>query len=123
MQAPALERNAELLAAYGRNPSAANRNAVVHANLPLVWRLAREESRRSGHSFDDLVQVGCIGLIKAVERFEAQRGSTLSTAAYPWIRGAMRTYATPLSNATGALVASVESVAHCDLADFRGSRP
>jgi RNA polymerase sigma factor (sigma-70 family) len=92
MQAPAPERNAELLAAYGRNPSAANRNAVVHANLPLVWRLAREESRRSGHSFDALVQVGCIGLIKAVERFEVQRGSTLSTAACPWIRGAMRQY-------------------------------
>ena len=92
MQAPAPEHNAELLAAYGRNPSAANRNAVVHANLPLVWRLAREESRRSGHSFDDLVQVGCIGLIKAVERFEVQRGSTLSTAACPWIRGAMRQY-------------------------------
>ena len=92
MHAPGPERNAELLAAYGRHPSTANRNAVVHANLPLVWRLAREESRRSGHNIDDLVQVGCIGLIKAVERFEAQRGSTLSTAACPWIRGAMRQY-------------------------------
>lgn len=43
MHAPGPERNAELLAAYGRNPSTANRNAVVHANLPLVWRLARRK--------------------------------------------------------------------------------
>jgi len=92
MRSPTRPRNAELLAAYGRCRSTANRNAVVHANLPLVWRLARQESLRSGHPFDDLVQVGCIGLIRAVERYEAGRGTTLSTAACPWIRGAMRHY-------------------------------
>jgi RNA polymerase sigma factor (sigma-70 family) len=92
MPAPTRSRNADLLAAYGRCRSTANRNAVVHANLPLVWRLAREESRRSGHPFEDLVQVGCLGLIRAVERYEARHGTTLSTAACPWIRGAMRHY-------------------------------
>ena len=92
MSAPSRSRNAELLAAYGRCRSTANRNAVVRANLPLVWRLARQESQRSGHPFDDLVQVGCLGLIRAVERYEIQQGTTLSTAACPWIRGAMRHY-------------------------------
>ena len=92
MPAPTRSRNADLLAAYGRCRSTANRNAVVHANLPLVWRLAREESLRSGHPFEDLVQVGCLGLIRAVERYEARHGTTLSTAACPWIRGAMRHY-------------------------------
>ena len=81
MSAPSRSRNAELLAAYGRCRSTANRNAVVRANLPLVWQLARQESQRSGHPFDDLVQVGCLGLIRAVERYELEQGTTLSTAA------------------------------------------
>jgi len=38
--------------------------------------------------------VGCIGLIRAVERYEAGRGTTLSTAACPWIRGAASVYET-----------------------------
>lgn len=85
-------RNAELLAAYARSRSSADRNAVVRANLPLVWQVARQESQRSGHSFDDLCQEGALGLIQAVERYEASRGTTLSTAALPWIRGAIRHY-------------------------------
>lgn len=86
------QRNAALLAAYQQCRSTDNRNAVIHANLPLVWRVARQESQRSGHSFDDLTQEGCLGLIKAVERFDPGRGHSLSTAAMPWIRGAIRHY-------------------------------
>lgn len=85
-------RNAELLAAYRRCPSTRRRNAVVQANLALVRRIARQEAQRSGHSFDDLVQEGSCGLIQAVERFDAHWGSSLSSAAVPWIRGAMRHY-------------------------------
>lgn len=85
-------RNAALLSAYGRERSIERRNAVVKANLPLVWQAARKESQRSGHSFDDLSQVGCLGLIKAVEAFDPSRGATLSSAAMPWIVGAMRQY-------------------------------
>ena len=59
---------------------------------PLVWKVARRESERSGHSFEDLVQEGVSCLIKAVERFDPSLGNTLSTAAVPWIRGAMRHY-------------------------------
>ena len=75
------QRNAALMAAYQHCRSTANRNALIHANLPLVWRVARQESQRSGHSFDDLCQVGCLGLIKAVERFDLERGASLSSAA------------------------------------------
>jgi RNA polymerase sigma-B factor len=87
-----IKRNAALMAAYQQCRSTANRNALIHANLPLVWRVARQESQRSGHSFDDLSQEGCFGLIKAVERFDPGRGHSLSTAAVPWIRGAIRHY-------------------------------
>ena len=86
------QRNAALMAAYQLCRSTANRNALIHANLPLVWRVARQESQRSGHSFEDLSQEGCLGLIKAVERFDPSRGHSLSTAAVPWIRGAIRHY-------------------------------
>ncbi len=85
-------RNAELLARYQRCRSTTNRNAVIRANLPLVWRVARQEAKRSGHCFEDLTQEGYLGLIQAVERFEPGRGHTLSTAATPWIRGAIRHY-------------------------------
>ena len=84
------QRNAALLARYAAERSIANRNAVVHANLPLVWQAARLESRRSGHDFEDLSQVGSLGLIKAVEHYDSQRGASLSSAAMPWIVGAIR---------------------------------
>lgn len=86
------ERNRALLAAYAHEPSAERRNAVVQANLPLVWQAARREQQRSGHSFEDLCQVGCLGLIRAVEAFDNRRNTSLSTAAMPWITGAMRQY-------------------------------
>ena len=81
-----------LLSRYLKAPNHEHRNAVVAANLPLVWKVARRESERSGHSFEDLVQEGVSGLIKAIERFDPSLGNTLSTAAVPWIRGAMRHY-------------------------------
>lgn len=89
-QVTADQRMSAALQAYLEHPCLKSRNAVVHANLPLVWQVARRESLRSGASFEDLAQVGAIGLIKAVERFDPGRGTTLSTAAVPWIRGAIR---------------------------------
>lgn len=83
-------RNAQLLAAYAAERSIRHRNAVVRANLPLVWQAARRESLRSGHDFEDLSQVGCLGLIKAVEHYDSGRGASLSSAAMPWIIGAIR---------------------------------
>jgi RNA polymerase sigma-B factor len=86
------QRNQALLTAYARERSVERRNAVVQANLPLVWQAARREQQRTGHSFEDLSQVGCLGLIRAVEAFDSTRNTCLSTAALPWITGAMRQY-------------------------------
>lgn len=85
-------RNSRLLATYCADRSISNRNAVVNANLPLVWRTARRESRRSGHNFEDLCQVGYMGLIRAVEAYHPERGSCLSSVAIPWISGHIRHY-------------------------------
>ena len=55
---------------------------MIEQNLPLVHSLARRFSRPSD-SIDDLVQVGAIGLIKAVDGFRADRGSDLGAYAVP----------------------------------------
>ena len=57
--------------------------------MPLVRSLARRYAGR-GEPVDDLVQVGAIGLIKAIDRFELERGVELSTYAVPTIVGEIR---------------------------------
>jgi RNA polymerase sigma-B factor len=89
---PSHHDNDALLRAYCAAPSLRRRNALVQANLPLVRKLAREEAQRSGACWDDLLQVGSIGLIKAVERYRPERGAALSSVAVPYVRGAMRQY-------------------------------
>jgi RNA polymerase sigma-B factor len=64
------------------------RERVVHAQLPLVHHLA-QRFRGRGESYDDLVQVGTIGLLKALDRFDPARGA-FSTFAVPTIVGEIR---------------------------------
>ena len=59
--------------------------------LPLVRSLARRYASRGEH-FDDLVQVGAIGLIKAIDRFDLSRGVELTTYATPNIVGEIKRY-------------------------------
>ena len=63
----------------------AQREAMIVANLPLVHHIARRIKRPAGLPYEDLVQEGCIGLIKAVDRFDPNLGYTLSTYAHSWI--------------------------------------
>ena len=61
----------------------------IEAYLPLVRSLARRFTHR-GERLDDLVQVGAIGLIKAVDRFDPGRGVDLAAYATPTILGEIR---------------------------------
>lgn len=70
-------------AAHG---DAAARERLVVANLNLVRHVLRRY-RAMGHDGDELFQVGCIGLIKAVDRFDPRRGTRFSTYAVPLILG------------------------------------
>ncbi len=65
------------------------RDALVEKHLPLVYFLARKFANR-GEPLDDLVQVGTIGLIKAIDRFELSRGFEFSTYASPTIIGEIK---------------------------------
>jgi RNA polymerase sigma factor (sigma-70 family) len=86
------EENALLLSAYRADPTLANRNRVVEANLGLVEKAADRFSKLSRIPFDDLFSVGCVGLIKAVERFDLSTGNRFSSYAMPRIRGEMMHY-------------------------------
>jgi RNA polymerase sigma-B factor len=65
------------------------RDELVHLHLPLVEHFARRFVNR-GEPLDDLLQVGTIGLIKAIDRFDSDRGVEFSTYATPTILGEIK---------------------------------
>jgi RNA polymerase sigma-B factor len=75
-----------LLYAYKRDGDAEARDLLIADLMPLVRSLALRYSGR-GESIEDLVQVGCIGLINAIDRFDTERGVELTTYAVPTILG------------------------------------
>src|ERR1700752_2094581 len=80
------ERATEL---FGRLPDDAAREELVHIYFPLVEYLSRR-FRSRGEPLDDLVQVASIGLLKAIDRFEPERGVKFSTYAVPTIIGELK---------------------------------
>ena len=66
-----------------------HRNRQIQDNLHLVRPIALHYAQQTGLERDDLLQVGCLGLIKAYNRYEAQRGAPFPSFAKPHIRGAI----------------------------------
>lgn len=77
-----------------RRAQAGDQNArqqLVERHWNLIWHIVHRFSAR-GYDPDDLFQVGAIGLIKAIDRFDVDRGLKFSTYAVPLIMGEIRRY-------------------------------
>jgi RNA polymerase sigma-B factor len=86
---PQEKKDRELLRRYHHQGDVEARQRLIEQYLPLVRSLARRYSYR-GEQLEDLVQVGCIGLIKAIDRFDVDRGVELTTYATPNIIGEIK---------------------------------
>jgi RNA polymerase sigma-B factor len=78
-----------LLRRYHEDGDLQAREQLIEQHMPLVRSLARRFSYR-GEQLEDLVQIGAIGLIKAVDRFDLERGVELTTYATPNIVGEIK---------------------------------
>lgn len=79
----------QLLAAWCDARDADARRRLIELHLPLVRSVARRFASRGEH-LDDLAQVGAVGLIKAVDRFDPARGTSFAAYAVPTIAGEIR---------------------------------
>ena len=79
----------ELLRRYHEHGDASAREELVERHLPLVRSLARRYAGR-GEAIEDIEQVGAIGLIKAIDRYELERDVALTTYATPNVVGEIK---------------------------------
>ena len=80
-----------LFARYRGRHDLAARDELVERFLPLATQLARRY-RRGAEPLEDLVQVASVGLLKAIERFDPERGIAFSSFAVPTITGELKRY-------------------------------
>jgi RNA polymerase sigma-B factor len=83
------EEARELLQAYRSRRDTGARDRLVELHMPLVRTLAKRYVNR-GEQLEDLVQIGSIGLLQAIERFDPARGRDLAGFAAPTIAGEIR---------------------------------
>ncbi len=84
------DKKSELLKKAHRGDAAA-REELINGNLKLVLSVIQRFTNR-GEPLDDLFQVGCIGLIKAIDNFNTELDVRFSTYAVPMIIGEVRRY-------------------------------
>src|ERR1700739_3271671 len=79
----------EAIARYYESRSTAARDEVVNSYQGLAYSLANRFAQR-GEELDDLNQVALIGLLKAIDRFDPDRGAELTTFATAMILGELK---------------------------------
>ena len=67
------------------------REKLISDNMGLVWSIVRRFLNR-GHEGEDLFQIGCIGMLKAIDRFDTEFDVAFSTYAVPMIAGEIRRF-------------------------------
>ena len=77
---------------YQKDKGTKLRNEIMELNFGLVKKEAYHWVNQCNESFEDLLQVGSIGLIRAIERFNVEKGNAFSSFAIPYIRGEIQHY-------------------------------
>jgi RNA polymerase sigma-B factor len=85
------DRNRQLFLEYRKTHDERIRQQIVDAYTNLVYFLARKFANR-GEPLEDIVQVGFLGLLMAIDRFEPERGLEFTTFATPTIVGEIKRY-------------------------------
>jgi RNA polymerase sigma-B factor len=85
------EEDRALFARYLDRRDPVDREMLVERFLPLARQLARRYQRPE-EPFDDLFQVACLGLVKAIDRFDLEREVAFSSYAVPTILGEIKRY-------------------------------
>jgi RNA polymerase sigma-B factor len=81
--------DSRLLRRYHHDGDLAAREEIVQRFIPLARQLA-SRYRHAGESHEDLIQVACVGLVKAVDRFEPERGHAFTKYAVPTMLGELK---------------------------------
>lgn len=84
--------NDELLRMYAYYPQSWIRDRLVSQNIKLVHKITNQAARRTKEPYDDLLQEGVCGLMRAIARFEPDKGYRFSTFATPFIYGRISQY-------------------------------
>lgn len=80
-----------LLIQKSQNGDVESRNRLIQHNIRLVWSVVQRFLNR-GYDADDLFQIGCIGLLKAVDKFDLNYDVKFSTYAVPMIIGEIQRF-------------------------------
>ena len=68
-----------------------SRDQILIENTPLIWSIVKRFLGR-GYEGEDLFQIGCIGMLKAIDRFDLSLNLSFSTYAVPLITGEIRRF-------------------------------
>ena len=66
-------------------------NKLIEANLPLVTSISKKFTNR-GYEYEDIYQIGCMGLVKAIKNFDEKYNVKFSTYAVPMIIGEIKRF-------------------------------
>jgi RNA polymerase sigma-B factor len=77
---------------YQKKPTTKLRNVIMELNFGLIKKEAYHWINQCNESYEDLLQVGSLGLIRAIERFDIAKGNAFSSFAIPYIRGEIQHY-------------------------------